>query len=212
MGSRWTGTVGRWLAGGHKRPPRHLRFVMFALGLLALGGIYQATKSEGLQVLALFALTFGVLPALSRRYGVRDEYTEMAVDVNAPARVLAWSLVFIVPWGALTFFLVPESFGPWFSWWLVMWPALEVYAFLAEQALQHDEAQSWSKTRPVRDSALAGAATSPVIFFILTVTGDASVGEAILTGVLCGFIVFGITAASESLRRSAADSDSHRQA
>src|ERR671911_400057 len=92
------GTVTRWLFGGGERPPRRVRLALFAFGLPALAGVYAATESEGYQVLVLFALTFGALPALSRRYGVRDAFTEATDVANVPARVTAWSLVIIAPW------------------------------------------------------------------------------------------------------------------
>jgi hypothetical protein len=42
--------------------------------------------------LALFALTFGMLPALSRRFGRRDEYMEAVWDRNPPFGLVALSL------------------------------------------------------------------------------------------------------------------------
>jgi hypothetical protein len=53
-----------------------LRLAFFVAGLVVLGATYAVTQSEGLQVLALFALTFGMLPALSRRFGRRDAWIE----------------------------------------------------------------------------------------------------------------------------------------
>jgi hypothetical protein len=203
------GTVRRWLFAGEERPPRRVRLALFALGLPALGGVYAATESEGYQVLVLFALTFGVLPALSRRYGVRDGYTEATERANIPARVLAWSLVVVAPWVALTFLLVPKSLGPWFWWWLVMWPWMEVYVLLAERALQRDGPETWREARLVRDSAVAGAVTAPIIAAIM-LADDGGVAEAVITGVLCGFIVFGIAATFTWLRRSAAESGARR--
>ncbi len=201
MAAQRKGTVRRWLFGGDERPPRRVRLAFFAFGLPALAGVYAATESEGYQVLVLFALTFGVLPVLSRRYGVRDEYAEATDGANVPARVLVWSLVVVAPWVALTFFVVPESLGPWFWWWLVMWPWLEVNMFLAERAFQRDGAESWRKERLVRDSAVAGAVTAPIIVLIM-LADDAAVAEAVITGVLCGFIVFGITVTFTWLGRS----------
>jgi hypothetical protein len=186
-----------------------VRLALFAFGLPALAGVYAATESEGYQVLVLFALTFGVLPALSRRYGVRDEYTEATDRANVPGRVLAWSLIVVAPWVALTFFLVPKSLGPWFWWWLVMWPWMEVYVFLAERALERDGAESWREARLVRDSAVAGAVTAPIIVAIM-LADDAAVAEAVIAGVLCGFVVFGIAATFTWLRRSAAATDGRR--
>jgi hypothetical protein len=205
VGAGRNGAVARWLAGGDERPPRRVRLALFAFSLPALAGVYVATDSAGLQFLVLFALTFGVLPVLSRRYGVRDEYSEATREMNVPARVFVWSLVFGLPWTALTFFAVPESLGPWFWFWLVMWPWMEVCVLLAERALQRDGVESWPEARLVRDSAVAGAVTGPIICAVALVDG-AALAEALATGAICAGIVFGIAAAFTWLRRSAAES------
>jgi hypothetical protein len=153
----------------------------------------------------LFALTFGVLPALSHQYGVRDEYTEATSRLNVPARAVAWSLVFGLPWAALTFFVVPESLGPWFWFWIVIWPWMEVYTYLGERTLRRVGVESWPKARPVRDSAVAGAVTGP-IFFAITLADGTAAGEALATGAAGGVIVFAISAAFAWLRRGAAQS------
>jgi hypothetical protein len=105
--------VSRWLFGRSARPRRLVRLAFFVAGLVVLGATYAVTESEGLQLLALFALTFAVLPALSRRFGRRDEYVEAVQDRNPPFGVVALSLAFVVAWGALVFVAAPHlGLGP----------------------------------------------------------------------------------------------------
>jgi hypothetical protein len=171
-----------------------------------LGGTYAATGSEGAQVLALFVLTFGLLPAASRRFGESSDLLEASRSRNVPWRVVAMSLAFLVLWGAVIFVAAPDlGLGPWFWWWAVMWPGLEIYTYLAERRLhQGGGAESWKPSRPFRDSVLAGLATVPVIVVITVVQGF-EVGEALLTGLLCGCIVFVLGATFIWLWRRAND-------
>jgi hypothetical protein len=191
--------------GGHRVLPRRLRWALFVFGLVALGGSYAATGSEGVQVLALFALTFGIYPAVTGAFGQSSPLIEVARDLNAPFGVVAMSVAFLVLWGALIFVAAPDlGLGPWFWWWAVMWPWLEVYVYLAERRLHRDGAANWTPARPLRDSVLAGVITAPVIAVITSLQGF-DVGEALLTGCLCGFIVFAIAGAFTWMSRRARD-------
>jgi hypothetical protein len=114
--------------------------------------------------------------------------------------VLATSVAFAAAWGALTFFVVPRGLGPWFWWSLVIWPWVEVSAYLAERAYRRNGADSWPRKRPVRDAALAGLATVTLIVAIAFV-GGFGVGEALVTGAICGAVVFAIAVTFDGLRK-----------
>jgi hypothetical protein len=160
--------------GGDRTLPRRLRWALFAMGLGVTGGTYAATGSEGLQVLALYVLVFGVYPAMARAFGRPDELTEVLSRRNVPLDVLATSVLFLVSWGALVFFAAPDlGLGPWFWSWVVLIPWLEVYLYLAERRLRRDGADDWKPMRPTRDATLAGVATAPVITAIMLIE-DAS--------------------------------------
>ena len=131
--------VSRWLFGHNARPPRLVRLAFFGVGLVVLGATYAATDSEGLQLLALFVLIFGVLPALDRRFGAVDDYTKAVQERNVPFSVVALSLALGIAWAALVLIVVPElGLGPAFWLWVVMWPWIEVVAFLGERRLRRD--------------------------------------------------------------------------
>jgi len=184
--------VSRWLTGGRRVLPRGLRWVLFAFGLVVLGGTYAATGSEGAQVLALFALSFGVYPAVNRRFGRPNGLTQEAWGRNPPLRVLVGTLVFFLVWGALFWILDPDlGLGPWFWWWVVVIPCIEVGAFLAERQLGRDAGAGWKPIRPARDSAVAGILTVPLVTGPLLLA-DFGPGEALVTGFLCGIIFFAI--------------------
>jgi hypothetical protein len=195
-----------WLAAGDRALPYGLRWGLFAFGLVALGGTYAATGSEAAQVLVLFALAFGIYPAMTRAFGRSDALTELARDRTAPVGVVARSLLFFVLWAALIFVAAPDlGLGPWFWWWVVMWPWLEVYIYLAERRLRRDGGgSSWKPIRPLRDTVVAGLATAPVIAVIALFEG-LGVGEALLTGFLCGCIVFLIAGAFTGMSHRAGD-------
>jgi len=170
-----------------------VRLVFFPGGLAALGVTYTLTGSEELQVVAMFALIFGVLPGVSRRFDRHDEYTEAVQDRNAPFSVLAFSVTFAVSWGLLVFLIPPElGLGPWFWWWAVVWPWLEVHLYLGERHLRRGGGEAWKPARPLRDSALAGVATAGAIV-VITLLQDATLSEALATAAACGAIVFTIT-------------------
>lgn len=186
--------VSRWLFGHNARPPRLVRLAFFGVGLVVLGATYAATDSEGLQLLALFVLIFGVLPALDRRFGAVDDYTKAVQERNVPFSVVALSLALGIAWAALVLIVVPElGLGPAFWLWVVMWPWIEVVAFLGERRLRRDGgAHTWQPARPLRDSAFAGLATAPCIFAI-TLLQDFDVREAVATAIACAVCVFGVS-------------------
>lgn len=188
------------------RLPGQWRAGYFLAGLVALGATYAATNSVGLQVLVLFTLTFGVLPRLTRRYGRRDEYLAAARGRRLPLGVLAASVVFVVAWGAVVFggaAALSPGVGPWFLWWLVMWPWTEVTYLLAARrnaSSGGNAAQRWSPERPVRDAAVAGLVTAPFIAAI-TLADHNSATTAVLTAISCGLIVFVIAASAARVAR-----------
>jgi len=202
MGGRRRGAVARWLVPD-ARPPRWVRLVVFVFGLAALGVPYVLTQSEGLQLLVVFALAFAVLPAVSRRFGVRDEYMQAAIDHNPPLRVLALSIAVTIAGGTLLLPAVAAlGLGPWFWFWAFMSTWLEAYVYLAERSLRHDGIEIWTPTRPLRDAMLAGVATAPLIFALALLDG-AGIGEAVAAGVACGFVVFAIAGTFMWLSRRA---------
>jgi hypothetical protein len=180
-----------------------VRVSFFVVGLVALAAVYAATGSSALQVLVLLALTWGLLPALLRRFGTERPELARLRDRNPPAAVIVRSLVVAVAWGAVTFLLLAPvigGLGPWFWWWVVMWPWLEVSGFLTRRELARKPEQEWRARRPARDSAVAGAAVAPFIAGLTLLDGD-GVGTAVAGGVASGAIVFAISFAAERSRR-----------
>jgi hypothetical protein len=186
--------VSRWLFGYETRPPVGVRLAFCLATLVLLGGTYAATKSEELQILVLYALALGMFPALARRVARGDPYWEIASERNVPFGVLAVSFAFGIPWAALLHVVVPAELGPWFWWWAVIWPWLEVFGYLAERRLERDGPDAWKPIQPRRDSALAGALTAPLTLGIMLVQG-VPVAEAVPTSAACGVIVFAISSA-----------------
>lgn len=184
------------LFGPDARLPWPLRVAFFVFSLAVLAGVYAATGSESAQVLALFALVFGVQSLLLERFGVRDGYVEALPQRNIPPDVLGVSAAFAAGWGAAVLLFAPDlGVGPWFWWWVVMWPWIEVLALLAERRFRKDGgAETWRRARPVRDTATAGLVTVPLVTAIMLLQGS-SVGAALATGVGCGVIVFLVTGA-----------------
>jgi hypothetical protein len=192
--------------GDDRMLPRRLRWVFFAASSVVLGASYAATSSEGVQVLALLALTFGVYPAATRALGERSEYAKVARDLSAPRRVMAVSLAFLLLWGALIYVAAPElELGPWFWWWVVFCPWMEVHVLLAEGQLLRSGGAGWKPARPLRDSLLAGPLTAAVIAVITSLQG-ARLGEALLTGLLCAGVVLALAGAFVWMSRRAATS------
>jgi hypothetical protein len=149
--------------------------VVYAFGLAVLGGSYAATGSEGAQVLALFALTFGVYPAVTRAFGQSNDFVEAMRELTVPFGAMAMSVAF-----------------------------LELYVYLAERRVNRHGGAGWKPVRPLRDAVLAGLITVPVIAIITSLQGfDAD--EALLTGLLCGCIVFAIAGAFTWMSRKARD-------
>lgn len=165
--------------------------MFFVVGLVVLGGTYATTESEALQVVAVFALIFGVHPALSRLFAGPDEHLQAVQNRNMPFSVLTLSLAFAVAWGAVVILATSElGLGPWFGFWAVIWPWAEVLAYLGERSLRRDGAEAWQPARPLRDSALAGLATAPCIIAIMLLPDSSARAEAIATGLACGLAVF----------------------
>jgi hypothetical protein len=172
-----------------------VRIAFFVLGLVVLGATYAASGSEALQVLALFVLTLGVFPAIRRRTRSEADQPEAVRERNPPLSVTALSLGFALAWGALVFAAAPDlGVGPWFWWWVVMWLWAEVNASLVGHRFRRDGGENWKRVRPIHDAALWGAVTAGVLVIIFLLEGS-SAAEALLTGALCGFIVFAMTAA-----------------
>jgi hypothetical protein len=196
--------VAQWFFPPDRRLARPVRVAFFAAGLAALGAIYLLTRSAELQTLVLFALAFGVLPTLRYRFGRGDTLPEIK-DRNAPLGVWALSILFAIAWGGATFLAVPRAAGPWFLWWLMMWPWIEVHTHLAERELRRHGTAGWQPTRPLRDSILAGVAVVPFVVGIeLADSGDLT--AAIVNGLMCGLIVFAVGGTFARLGRRARES------
>jgi hypothetical protein len=156
-----------------------VRLAFHALVLVVLGGTYLATASEGLQILALFALIIG----LPWDYGVP------VPDRNPPLDVMAGALAFGLIWAGLLLLVPDPGLGVGFWFWVAMAPWLEVWRQLIARSLQRDRGASWTPVRPWRDSALAGLAIVPLMVFFLLLDGM-SAGEAVAWGAGCGAMVF----------------------
>lgn len=194
----------RWLATPAVRPPRRVRVTFAVLGAAALAVTYALTHSDALQLLALVILGIGLAPAVSRRYGAGDSYMDAVKDREVPLRVSALALSCGLAWMGVISYGLPEfGLGEWFLLWAVLWPYLELHFFLAERDLRRRGAESWPAPRPLRDSAIAGIAVVPLIGVPAALLWDVSVDEAVLAGVLCGLVVFGLARLSAWSHRRA---------
>lgn len=147
----------RWLFGYPGRVPRSVRLSFFVASLSIVAGVYRATGSEGLQILALYAMVFLVFPLLGRRFARVDEHSDALVEHRPPIRTLAWSFVLGIAWGSLVLALAPYlALGPWFWWLMAVWPWLEIDTYLAERSLRRVGVGAWPLVRPLRDPRLAG--------------------------------------------------------
>jgi hypothetical protein len=76
-----------------------LRFALFTVELLALGGCYVATESDGVQMLVAIGLIFCVGPVVRRRFGleVAASHSKPRQEREAPLRLLALPTLLIAP-------------------------------------------------------------------------------------------------------------------
>ena len=188
---RKRGRLVGWFVRPDLEMPRNIRFAVFALGLIALGGSYVATESNGLQVLVLLGLIFGLVPAITRKFGVATTRPERLRDHAAPFRVLALSLLLIAPWAALTFAIADLGLGDWFWMWALLLPLIEIHTYLEERDLRRTGGADWRKPRPVRDPFIGGLVTAPLLALLGLLDGE-SLHAAAIAGLVCGGIVFGM--------------------
>ena len=82
----------------------------------------------------------------------------------------------------------------------MFWPYLEVTFFFAERDLRRHGLESWSRSRPIRDSLIAGAiAFLPITLLALSV--DAGAVEGLATGAVCAVMMFVFGVVGELLQR-----------
>ena len=159
-----------------------------------LGATYAASRSEGLQLLALAVLFFAVLPMLSRRFGRSDQLSEVLRDEVPPLRVNAPVAAFAVAWVTPLLLAAPDlGLGPWFWALVTLWPCLEVQHFLGERDLVRHGVDDWTSFRPIWHPAWVALAFTAVLVVIFAFQG-VPLAEAVWTGVGCGWIVFAIGA------------------
>lgn len=179
----------RWLFGYSGRLPRSIRVAFFLASLIIVGGIFVATESEGLQIIGLYGMVLMVLPMLSRRFARVDEHSAASDERRPPVRVIAVSFLIMIAWATLIATLAPDlGLGPWFWPLVVLWPWLEVDAYLGERSLRRDGVDAWRAFRPLRDPLLTGVAMVPLVVAILLVQGE-SARSALTNGLACGVIV-----------------------
>ena len=194
----------RWLYGDDRRPRRALRLSFFAMGALVLGAIGLATQSEAVQLATFLVLAFGAMPAFWRLFGADDGYFALVRDRNVPLRVVWPALAFGVTWGALVLFALPEaSLGPWFWFWVVMWPWLEVFVWCVERGIRRGEAEEWPRFRGLRDVAWLCLSFVPIAMAVVLLLGD-PLWLAAAVGIAAGGAGFAVTAAVVVLMRRAA--------
>ena len=168
------------------------RLTYFLLGLAILGATYVATESDGAQFIAILVLVFVIHPVLANLGGVPwPPYLNTKPPRHFPNDVLVWSMAFACVWGAIVILFRPDlGVGEWFWWWVVIWPWIEVFLFLAERRFQRDGGvETWKPAHPIRDGAFAGGVTAPLVTGVMLLQ-DYSVGEAVATGAVCGVILF----------------------
>jgi hypothetical protein len=181
------GRVASWVFGG-PIPNTRGRFTAFAVGLALLVGVWRTTHSEDSQAVTLLALVFVVSPAMYR-YRARRGDVDKRPDRTPSWRAYAIWLSFIVSWGAATWFI--PSLGPWGWWWLVLIPSLEVFIRASKADIEKRGGQPIGEPKLVRWSAIAGAATAPIVFLIIyPFDRHPAFRETALTAVGCGIAVF----------------------
>jgi hypothetical protein len=192
-------------------PPFAARVALFVLALAALGATYAATGSVALQTLVVFAAALAY-PAAGHVLGSdeRDELMEIARLRNPPLRVLAGSLAGVLAWGGAVMFVLPDpEFGPWFLYWLVLAPWMELHVLLARLDFRRRGAAGWSTPRPLRDATVAGVGIAAVLGPPLAFDDDLGLGGAAATAIGCGAIVFAMTL--RFARRQAASARGERR-
>jgi hypothetical protein len=202
-----------WFGATDREMPREVRFAVFAIGLVALAGSYVATQSEGVQQLVVLTLIFLLVPVATRKFGVeaRRSTRLLQEELNAPLRVLALTALIFAPWIVFILVIGDLGLGDWFWMWALLMPFGEIHLRLAERDLQRTGGKDWPKIRPVRDPLIAGLITLPLITLLLLLDGE-SVTGSLLGGLLCGAIVFGISAAHMRLAKRTATSRRRNEA
>jgi hypothetical protein len=185
------GNVSRWIwAGPVLAAPA--RIAIFLIGLTLLGGVYWATRSDGLQQLVLFGLVFLVMPITARLGPRRGPGRRLERTPSWRAYVL--SGLFVVAFGAATWSIPTGHLGPWWWWWLVMIPSMEAFVRIAAWDIARHGGKSQDEYNLARGSAVAGLVTAPAVALIdyFLAPGD-TLGGALGAGAGCGVIVFVIS-------------------
>jgi hypothetical protein len=99
---------------------------VFLMGLAALAGVYRATGSAAIQWLTCMALSLLLVPASQALFG-RDPPKQVMRDDRDPALVLLL-LALAAAWFLAALSVRPFGLhlGPWFGFWLFVWPTIEV--------------------------------------------------------------------------------------
>lgn len=190
MAARSRKLLGGWLVRPAKRPSAVVRLAFFVLVLVALAGSYAVTESEGVQILVLFGAVFGLERLAWHVFGRADPLGRQMRGRNPPLRVYLASVTFALVLGVLLYAVFRDSrFGPWSLGWLFLWPWLEFHDQLSRRSLRDGGSASWTRSRPLRDSAVAGVAASVLIAGGMLIQEFPA--EDVLAGALgCGAIVF----------------------
>lgn len=194
----------RWLFGDDRRPRRPARLAFWVGGSVALGATHLATESEGLQLLVFLVLMLLAMPAFFRQFGTDDGYFATVRDRNVPLRVAWPGFAVAVIWGALVLFAIPEAgLGPWFWFWVIMWPWLEVFAWRVEREIESGAAADWPRYRGLRDIAVFCLAFVPIATAAVLLLGD-PLWMALAVGAAAGVGGFVAAALVVTLMRRAA--------
>lgn len=191
--------------------PSNVRFALFTVGLLALGGSYVATESDGVQMVVAIGLIFCVGPVVRRRFGVEvaAPHSKLRQERETPLRLLALPTLLIAPWFAFVFIAGDLGLGDLFWMWALLLPFVEIHTRLAEFEFQRTRGENWRKPRPLRDTLIAGSATFSLITLLVLLDGE-SVTASLLGGLVCGVIVLGMSAADMKLAKRTATQHSQQ--
>jgi hypothetical protein len=153
--------------------------------------VWLLTHSEAAQFLALLAVFY--LPGIlaQRRFGTTEREYQAPFDKSPPWRIVALSVVLILPAGTAIYFLSGAIDLGLFWLFALLWPWIEIYEALSKRDIRLHGTSDWKPERPFRDAAVAIPVMTLAIAALAVLDG-ASLPEAVLTGGACGLIVFGL--------------------